>query len=96
MRRLLPFIYAFPLLLVAAGAHATEGFFFCAEVVDDACTEWVSVIEGIVSLDELGITPSDIAELMGYGFGLVIFLFTIGLVAGHIARSLKNITGEET
>lgn len=82
-------------LLGAAQAHATEGFFFCAEVVDDACTQWVSIVEGIVSLDELGITPSDIIELMGYGFGVVISLFTIGLVAGHLARSFKNITGDE-
>jgi len=77
-------------VVASARAQATDGFFFCATVVSGECTDWVSVIDGILSLDELGITPGAIAELMGFGFGVVILPFIIGHVAGSIKKGVKS------
>lgn len=91
MRRALAIIaLCLPGLLLSGRAHATTGFFFCAEVVDGDCTTWTSVIDGVLSLDELGITPTALAELMGFGFGVVILPFIIGLVAGSMKKGVKS------
>lgn len=83
LRALLSVLMAMAVLVVGHGsARADDGVFFCKTVVDGACAEWSSVIDGMYALSELGITPTAIAECMGFGFGVVILCWVVGYVAG--------------
>lgn len=92
--RIVGIVAAICIFAAVMPAHADTGFFYCAEVVDGVCAEWVSVMEGIVSMTELGVTPAAIGELMAYGFGIVFAPWFIGQVAGSVLKAIKQAVGE--
>jgi hypothetical protein len=93
-RRALHIAICIAACLPAAHAVAAEGFFFCANVEAGECIEWVSVIDGVLSLSELGITPGDMGKLFALGFGIVIAPWIIARIAAGALRTFKNAVGE--
>ncbi len=86
-------------LAIAAGAffaardaHAqTSGMYFCAEVgPGDTCAQWVNAVEGIASLEQVGVTSDAIRDSMVFGFGAVTTFFVIGLGIGAAQKGVRT------
>lgn len=80
------------LLFVAPSARA-DGIYVCDTLVSGACTHFVAVTEGIAAFEGLGLTGEAIAMAVGFGTGVMLLFFGIGLALGSAHRVLAMALG---
>lgn len=88
--RLAGIIVAICSLAAVMPAHASQDFYVCRELTDDVCTSFVAVLDGLASVEQLGLTGGNLALALGAGMGTVWFFALSGLALGRIVKGLSQ------
>jgi hypothetical protein len=75
-----------------ARAQPEEGLWVCSVYNPETaeCTEYVPVAEGVMSGDAIGFTPETVSISIGWGFGIVLVVFIIGISFGVMFRMIAS------
>lgn len=69
------------------------GLWVCAAVSAGACVEWITLVDEIASIDDLGVSGANLAIAFASGAGLVFFFVITGTMFGGLLTGLSRALG---
>ena len=78
---------------VATPAAAQQDFYVCTEMTGETCTNFEAVLDGLASFEQLGVSGEGVGYAVGFGMGVYLALFAVGLALGSIHRVFAQTLG---